>query len=67
MQNRFESMINNLQVTTENISASESRIRDTDMAQEMVSFTKNQVLMQAGTAMLSQANQIPQSVLKLLQ
>ncbi|MCU1368620.1 MAG: flagellin, partial [Ilumatobacteraceae bacterium] len=67
MQNRFESMINNLQVTTENISASESRIRDTDMATEMVSFTKNQVLMQAGTAMLSQANQIPQSVLKLLQ
>ncbi|MCU1390325.1 MAG: Flagellin protein FlaA, partial [Ilumatobacteraceae bacterium] len=66
-QNRFESMINNLQVTTENISASESRIRDTDMATEMVSFTKNQVLMQAGTAMLSQANQIPQSVLKLLQ
>jgi flagellin len=66
MQNRFESMINNLQVTTENISASESRIRDTDMAQEMVSFTKNQVLMQAGTAMLSQANQIPQSILSLL-
>lgn len=66
MQNRFESMINNLQVTTENISASESRIRDTDMAEEMVSFTKNQVLMQAGTAMLSQANQIPQSILSLL-
>ena len=66
MQNRFESMINNLQVSTENISASESRIRDTDMAQEMVSFTKNQVLMQAGTAMLSQANQIPQSILSLL-
>ena len=66
MQNRFESMINNLQVTTENISASESRIRDTDMAQEMVTFTKNQVLNQAGTAMLSQANQIPQSILSLL-
>jgi flagellin len=66
MQNRFESMINNLQVSTENISASESRIRDTDMAKEMVNFTKNQVLMQAGTAMLAQANQIPQSVLKLL-
>jgi flagellin len=63
---RFESMINNLQVSTENISASESRIRDTDMAQEMVSFTKNNVLMQAGTAMLSQANQIPQSILSLL-
>jgi len=65
-QNRFESMINNLQVSTENISASESRIRDTDMASEMVSFTKNQVLQQAGTAMLSQANQIPQSILSLL-
>ena len=65
-QNRFESMINNLQVTTENISASESRIRDTDMAQEMVNFTKNNVLLQAGTAMLSQANQVPQSILSLL-
>jgi flagellin len=65
-QNRFESMINNLQVSTENITASESRIRDTDMAQEMVTFTKNQVLQQAGTAMLSQANQIPQSILSLL-
>jgi flagellin len=65
-QNRFESMINNLQVSTENISASESRIRDTDMAAEMVTFTKNQVLQQAGTAMLSQANQIPQSILSLL-
>ena len=65
-QNRFESMINNLQVATENISASESRIRDTDMAQEMVTFTKNNVLLQAGTAMLSQANQVPQSILSLL-
>jgi flagellin len=66
LQNRFESMINNLQVTTENLNASESRIRDTDMAQEMVSFTKNNVLMQAGTAMLAQANQVPQSILSLL-
>jgi flagellin len=66
LQNRFESMINNLQVTTENIGASESRIRDTDMAMEMVSFTKFQVLQQAGTAMLSQANQVPQSILSLL-
>ena len=66
LQNRFESMINNLQVTTENLSASESRIRDTDMAMEMVSFTKNNVLLQAGTAMLSQANQVPQSILSLL-
>ena len=66
LQNRFESMINNLQVTTENLQASESRIRDTDMAAEMVSFTKNNVLLQAGTAMLSQANQVPQSILSLL-
>jgi flagellin len=66
LQNRFESMINNLQVTTENLSASESRIRDTDMAAEMVTFTKNQVLQQAGTAMLAQANQIPQTILSLL-
>ncbi|MEX0846609.1 MAG: flagellin [Ilumatobacteraceae bacterium] len=66
VQNRFESMINNLSVTTENLMASESRIRDLDMASEMVSFTKNQVLQQAGTAMLSQANQIPQSILSLL-
>jgi flagellin len=65
-QNRFESTIANLQVTTENLAASESRIRDTDMAQEMVSFTRHQVLLQAGTAMLGQANQLPQSVLRLL-
>ena len=67
VQNRFESTISNLQVTTENLSASESRIRDTDMALEMVNFTRNQILVQAGTAMLAQANQAPQSVLKLLQ
>ena len=67
LQNRFESMISNLQVTTENLAASESRIRDTDMAAEMVEFTKNQVLSQAGTAMLAQANQIPQGILSLLQ
>jgi flagellin len=66
LQNRFESMINNLQVTTENLVASESRIRDTDMAAEMTNFTKNQILSQAGTAMLAQANQIPQGVLQLL-
>ena len=66
LQNRFESMINNLSVTAENLTASESRIRDLDMASEMVSFTKNQVLQQAGTAMLAQANQIPQSILSLL-
>ncbi|MGI9611550.1 MAG: flagellin [Acidimicrobiales bacterium] len=66
IQNRFESAIRNLQVTTENLSASESRIRDTDMATERVEFTKSQILQQAGTAMLGQANQIPQSVLQLL-
>jgi flagellin len=66
-QNRFESTISNLQVTTENLSASESRIRDTDMALEMVTFTRHQILLQAGTAMLAQANAAPQSVLRLLQ
>jgi len=66
LQNQFESMINNLQVTTENLVASESRIRDTDMAAEMTNFTKNQILSQAGTAMLAQANQVPQSILSLL-
>jgi flagellin len=65
-QNRLEHTINSLSVAVENLSASESRIRDTDMAQEMVSFTKNQILSQAGTAMLAQANQAPQSVLQLL-
>lgn len=65
-QNRFEHTINNLNVAVENLSASESRIRDTDMAQEMVQFTKSQILSQAGTAMLAQANQAPQSVLQLL-
>ena len=65
-QNRFEHTINNLNVAVENLSASESRIRDTDMAQEMVSFTKSQILTQAGTSMLSQANQASQNVLSLL-
>ena len=66
LQNRFEHTINNLNVTAENLSASESRIRDTDMAQEMMAFTRSQILSQAGTAMLAQANQAPQSVLSLL-
>ncbi len=66
VQNRFESTIRNLEVTSENLSASESRIRDTDMAAEMVNFTKHQILQQAGTAMLGQANTIPQNVLRLL-
>jgi flagellin len=65
-QNRFEHTINSLNVAVENLSASESRIRDTDMAEEMVQFTRSQILSQAGTAMLAQANQAPQSVLSLL-
>ena len=66
VQNRFDHTIKNLNVAVENLSASESRIRDTDMASEMVDFTRAQILSQAGTAMLAQANQIPQSVLQLL-
>ena len=66
VQNRFEHTINNLNVAVENLSASESRIRDTDMAQEMVSYTRSQILTQAGTSMLSQANQSAQNVLSLL-
>ena len=65
-QNRFEHVINSVNVATENLSASESRIRDTDMAQEMTNFTRAQILSQAGTSMLAQANQSSQSVLKLL-
>ena len=65
-QNRLEATISNLSVSVENLSASESRIRDTDMAQEMVAFTRHQILMQAGVAMLSQANSVPQTVLQLL-
>lgn len=65
-QNRLEHTINNLSVAVENLTASESRIRDTDMAKEMAVFTKNQIMVQAGTAMLAQANAIPQNVLTLL-
>src|SRR4051812_20484483 len=65
-QNRLEHTISNLSVTQENLSASESRIRDTDMAQEMTEFSKSQILMQAGTAMLAQANSAPQNILSLL-
>ena len=67
IQNRLEHTINNLGVTTENITAAESRIRDTDMADEMMSYTKNNILVQAAQAMLAQANQVPQGVLQLLQ
>jgi flagellin len=66
IQNRFEHTINNVNVAVENLSASESRIRDTDMAQEMMAFTRSQILSQAGTAMLAQANQASQGVLQLL-
>jgi len=66
-QNRFELAAKGVNIAAENTQASESRIRDTDMASEMVNFTKNQILTQAGTAMLSQANSQSQTVLALLQ
>lgn len=66
LQNRLEHTIANLGTASENLTAAESRIRDVDMAKEMSEFTKNQVLSQAGVAMLAQANQAPQAVLKLL-
>ena len=65
-QNRMEYAVRGLDVSAENMQASESRIRDTDMAAQMVEFTKNQVLTQAGTAMLAQANSQSQTVLSLL-
>jgi flagellin len=65
-QNRFEHVINSVNVAVENLTASKSQIKDTDMAAEMVNFTRSQILSQAGTAMLAQANQAPQGVLKLL-
>lgn len=67
IQNRLEHTINNLSVTTENMTAAESRIRDVDMAEEMMNYTKNNILVQASQAMLAQANQLPQGVLQLLQ
>ena len=67
IQNRFEHTINNLNTTSENTQAAESRIRDTDMASEMVEYSKNNILAQAGQSMLSQANQQTQGVLSLLQ
>ncbi|MGY1808911.1 flagellin [Blastococcus sp. SYSU D00669] len=66
IQNRLEHKINNLNATIENLTASESRIRDTDMAQEMTNFSRTQILSQAGTAMLAQANQSSQGILQLL-
>jgi len=67
MQNRLEHTINNLNTTSENLTASEARVRDVDMAKEMMEFTKNNILQQAATAMLAQANSQPQGVLQLLQ
>ncbi|MCQ1528548.1 hypothetical protein LJD61_03185 [Lutispora thermophila] len=66
-QNRLEHTVSNITTTAENLTAAESRIRDVDMALEMSEFTKNSIINQAATAMLAQANQMPQGVLKLLQ
>ena len=66
LQNRLNHTINNLDTTAENTQASESRIRDTDMASEMVEFSKNNILAQAGQSMLAQANQSTQGVLSIL-
>ncbi len=67
VQNRFTSVVANLQTSSENLSASRSRIKDTDFAKETAELTRTQILQQAGTAMLAQANQVPQNVLSLLQ
>ncbi|TWI02777.1 flagellin [Luteimonas cucumeris] len=67
IQNRFTSVVANLQASSENLAASRSRIRDTDFAKETAELTRTQILQQAGTAMLAQANQVPQNVLSLLQ
>ena len=67
IQNRLDHTINNLSVTTENIQDAESTIRDTDVAEEMMAYTKNNILVQSAQAMLAQANQVPQGVLQLLQ
>jgi len=66
-QNRLDHTLNNLETTTENLTDAESRIRDTDMAKEMMQYTKNNILVQSSQAMLAQANQLPQGVLQLLQ
>jgi flagellin len=66
LQNRLEHTINNLKTANENLTSAESRIRDTDMAQEMAEFTKNNILTQAAQAMLAQSNQLPQGILQLL-
>jgi flagellin len=66
-QNRFEAVISNLQVASENTAAARSRIMDADFAAETANLSRTQILQQAGTAMVAQANQLPQSVLKLIQ
>ena len=66
IQNRFSSVVSNIASTSENLSASRSRIQDADFAKETASLTRGQILQQAGTAILSQANSAPQSVLSLL-
>ena len=66
-QNRLDHTINNLSVMTENIQDAEATIRDTDVAEEMMAYTKNNILVQSAQAMLAQANQVPQGVLQLLQ
>jgi len=65
-QNRIEHTVNNLTTSAENLTSAESRIRDVDMAKEMMKFTKYNILIQSGQSMMSQANQMPQSVLNLL-
>ena len=66
VQNRLDHTINNLNTAEENLTAAESRISDVDMAKEMMNMSKQQILQQAGTAMMAQANQMPQGVLQLL-
>ncbi len=66
VHNRFESTVSNLQTTAENLSASRSRILDADFAAETANLSRSQILQQAGTAMVAQANQLPQGVLALL-
>ena len=66
IQNRLDYTMKSLDISSENLSASESRIRDTDMAKEMMNLTKSNVLSQAATSMLAQANQAPQNVLQIL-
>ena len=67
LQNRLQNTITNLQIQAENLQAAESRISDADVAQEMTAFVRNQILTQSAVAMLSQANQLPQMAMQLIQ